>query len=581
MHEKAMSLPHTRQADVVVIGAGLAGICAAVAAARNGAKTLLIQDRPMPGGNSSSEIRMWICGAQDSDFREAGLLEELKLANYYYNPTLKYTLWDHVMRDFLEGEPNLECYFNTSVIDSTVDGGRISSVIAWGLTDYILYEFRGKVFVDCSGDSILAERSGAEYVHGREARKTYNEPWGLEQADGKTMGNSILMQLRRTDDDRPFKAPSWAYHYTDETVPRQELAQPGDNFWWLEFGGVFDTIKDAREIGRELTKIALGYWEYIKNHPDGRGNGWALDWLGSLPGKRESRRYVGDYVLTQDDTVNGRLFPDAIAYGAWLVDDHYPEAIYHKGEPNRVQPLRPGYHVPYRCLYSRNISNLLFAGRNISVSHLALSSVRVMGTCAMFGQAAGTAAALAVHYGCTPREIGRRHIRELQQRLVRQDQFIPGVKLEHGTAARNGTPSDPRLADGFDRETKSTTNHHSILLHQGESCQYTFKTPTTVTAIRLVWDSNFEDSKKMRFHEGCDESRQLPSTLAKAFIVETQTGGEWQMCFQVDDNFRRLNLIHFPPRQAQAIRLTLKRERIPGEPARLFSFEPIDELRLQ
>ena len=565
----------TLQADVIVIGGGLAGMCAAVSSARNGAKTILVQDRPMPGGNSSSEIRMWICGSQDSDFREGGLLEELKLANYYYNPTLKYTLWDHVMRDFLESEPNLECYFNTTVLDCVCEDNKISSVLAWGLTDYIVYEIRGKLFIDCSGDSILAPSSGAEYVHGREDKQAFNEPWAMEEADSRTMGNSIIMQLRKTGINRPFKAPAWAYHYTDETVPRQDLAQPGDNFWWLEFGGMVNTIKDAREINKELTKIALGYWEYIKNHPDGRGNGWTLDWLGSLPGKRESRRYVGDYVLTQNDTVNYRTFSDAVAYGAWLVDDHHPEAIYNDGEPNRTQKLKPGYHVPYRCLYSRNISNLMFAGRNVSVTHLALSSVRVMATCAMFGQAAGTAAAVAMRYGCLPREVGEKHIAEVQQLLVMQDQFIPGMTLKHNAAALNGTPSDARLTDGMDRETKNAPDMHSILLRQGESCSYTFKSATAVGGVRLVWDSNFADDKRMRCDEG-EDIHHLASSLAKAFKIEALTDGAWKTVFETNDNYKRLNLIHFTAVQADEIRVTLTVERRPGEAARLFAFEPVD-----
>ncbi len=529
----------------------------------------------MPGGNASSEIRMWICGARCAEFREGGLLEELKLSNYHYNPTLKYTLWDHVMRNFLESEPNLECLFNTTVTGAACHDGIIESISAWGLTDYIDYEFSGRIFIDCSGDSILA-CTGAEYVHGREDMRRYGEEWGQPQEDSKTMGSSIIIQLRRTSRNLPFKAPSWAYHYTDETVPRPKLAFPGDNFWWLEFGGVIDTIKDARLINRELTRIALGYWEYIKNHPDGRGNGWSLDWIGSLPGKRESRRYVGDYVLTQNDVQSNAEFDDAVAYGGWLIDDHHPEAIYNGGEPNRTILLTPGYHVPYRCLYSRNVKNLMFAGRNISLSHLALSSVRVMATCATFGQAAGTAAALACRHGCLPRDVGTAHIHELQQLLMLQDQFIPNVERRLGKAAMAAMPSDTRLIDGVEREIASGKEQHSILLRKGGSCGFTFNSPTVIGGVRMIWDSNFKDDKRMRCDEGEDRLRELPSSLAKSYLVEAKNNGEWRPLATRHDNFRRLDLPSFPPLKVEALRLTLLEERKPGEPARLFSFEPLD-----
>ncbi len=563
------------EAEVVVIGGGLAGLCAAVSSARNGAKTVLVQDRPMPGGNASSEIRMWICGARCAEYREGGLLEELKLANYYYNPTLKYTLWDHVMRDFVESEPNLSCYFNTSVTGAECRSGVIEAVSAWGLTDYTRYEFRAKIFIDCSGDSVLA-CTGAECRHGREDAQTYGEAWGTAQTDDKTMGNSIIMQLRKTGRDLPFKAPAWAYHYTDETVPRPDLAMPGDNFWWLEYGGLFDTIGDARAIGRELVKIALGYWEYIKNHPDGRGKGWSLDWIGSLPGKRESRRYVGDYTLTQQDVQSNARFDDAVAYGGWLLDDHHPEAIYGNGKPNRMQMLTPGYHVPFRCLYSRNVANLMFAGRNISLSHLALSSVRVMATCATFGQAAGTAAALACRHACTPREVGTVHIGELQQTLLLQDHFIPGLVRRHGNAAAQGIPSAPRLTDGMERENADGKEAHSVTLHQGESCGYAFPKPTSIGGVRLVWDSDFADPKQMRCDEGEDIVREVPASLGKAYLLEAEIDGHWQTLHRIDDNFRRLNLLRFPPAAVTQLRLTLLEERKTGSPARLFAFEPLD-----
>ena len=562
-------------ADVIVVGGGLAGLCAAISSARNGAETILIQDRPMPGGNASSEIRMWICGSHVAEYREGGLVEMLKLANHHYNPSLKYTIWDHVMRDALENEPKLQCFFNTSVRDVKCEDDTITSVLAWGLTDYTEYEFCGKIFADCSGDSILA-LSGADYVTGREDKNEYNEPWGMDEADKKTMGNSVLMQLRKCGVDTPYRAPKWAYHYTEETVPREPLAYPGDNFWWLEFGGIKDTIGDAAEINRELIRIALGYWEYIKNHPDGRAKGWTMDWVGSLPGKRENRRYVGDYVLTQNDAESTASFDDAVAYGCWSTDDHAPEAIYHTGGPNRNGLLDPGYHGPYRCLYSRNIKNLMFAGRNISASHLALSAVRVMATCGMFGQAAGTAAALACKHGCTPRELGANHLDELQQTLMLQDQFLPRMKRRPGAAAAAGIPSDPRICDGVERDSSDPVEEHSITLAAGASCSFTFEKPVVIGGFRAIWDSDFSDPKRMLCNENDLPIASVPATIAEEFVVEVRRGNTWSEVAKCTENYQRLNLVTFSPCEADEIRLTVTVLRNADTPARLFAFEPLD-----
>ena len=210
------------KADFVVVGGGMAGLCAAVAAARNGAKTLIIQDRPMFGGNASSEIRMWICGAHGPNRKETGLLEELQLDNLYFNPELHYTIWDDVMYNFVRQQPNLSMLLNSSVESVEVEDGKIRSVTAWNLVEYTRYRVEGKLFADCSGDGIL-RLSGAKYRMGRESRDEFDEPHAPEHADKKTMGNSILIQLRRTKTHRPFRAPEWAYHYTDETAPKRHL----------------------------------------------------------------------------------------------------------------------------------------------------------------------------------------------------------------------------------------------------------------------------------------------------------------------------------------------------------------------
>ncbi len=557
------------KADFVVVGGGMAGLCAAVAAARNGAETVIIQDRPMFGGNASSEMRMWICGAHGPNRKETGLLEELQLDNLYLNPDLRYTIWDDVMYGFARQEPKLTILLNSSVEKVETENGRITAVTAWNLVEYTRYRVEGTLFSDCSGDGIL-RLSGAKFRQGREARSEFDECHAPEVADLKTMGNSILIQLRRVNVHRPFRAPEWAYHYTDETLPKRNYMPEGNNFWWMEFGGVKDTIKDADEIRNELYKVAYGSWEYIKNHPDGRGHGWELDWIGSLPGKRESVRFVGDHILSQKEVEAGGDFPDAIAHGGWTMDDHHPEAIYYPGAPTIFHPAPSPYGIPYRSLYSINIDNLFFAGRQISTTHMALSSTRVMGTTAALGQAVGTAAAIALRNGTTPRGVYENHLEELRQTLLDQDQFIHNAKRALSPLTLKGTPSHDVLRDGFDRDWDDGS--HGLALAANASCGYRFAAPETVSGIRLVLDSDLADLKRQRNHEISADFQELPALLPRQFRVEIRRGADWKTVAEVTDNHHRLVKLCWPAETADEIRLTLVEAWGKGE-GRLFSMD--------
>ncbi len=551
------------QADLVVVGGGLSGLMTAVAAARNGAKAILVQDRPMLGGNASSEIRMWICGAHGANNKESGLLEELMCDNYFYNPELKYTVWDDVMFNLAHREPNLKLLLNTTVQSVRTEAGRILSVRGWNLTEYCFYELSGKLFADCSGDGIL-RLSGAEYRQGRESSAEFNESHAPAEADAKTMGNSILIQVRRTDVHRPFRAPEWAYHYTDETAPKRRL-YADDNFWWMEFGGVRDTIRDAEEIRLELMKIAYGVWEYIKNHPDGRGRQWELDWIGKLPGKRESVRYVGDHTICQSEVEAGGRYPDVIGHGGWSMDDHHPEAIYYPGPPTIYHPAPSPYGIPYRALYSRNIENLFFAGRDLSATHMALSSTRVMATCAVMGQAVGTAAALAIRYGTTPRGVYREHLAELQDTLQDQDQFIPYRQRRVSDLTRRGHSTHPELADGDDRNQAAT-------IPLNTACAIEFDHPETIKSCRIIFDSDLSDYKKMRCVEGVQACRRFAPYFTRNFRLEAKLDGVWQPLATIRDNHHRLVTPEFAPVAVTAVRLIPERT-WGGDSARLFSFE--------
>jgi hypothetical protein len=566
--------------DVCVIGGGMAGMCAALAAARNGAKTAIVQDRPVFGGNASSEIRMWICGAHGPHNKETGLLEEIQLENQYLNPSGNYSIWDSVLWAKMAFQPGLNLFLNCSCTDAEMDGNRIVAIKAWQLTTQTWHTIHAHTFIDCSGDSILAAVTGAEFRTGREARAEFNEDIQPTKADAKTMGNTLLLQLRRTDDTKTFVAPRWAYKFErPEDLPHRIHGVQAHNFWWLEIGGLQDTIRDAETIRDELMKIGYGVWDYIKNVSPARDEAadWALEWAGSLPGKRENRRFIGDHVLTQNDVRAGGYFEDIIAYGGWSMDDHHPAGILYPGEPTIFHAAPSPYGIPYRCLYSRNVANLLFAGRNISVTHAALSSTRVMATCALLGQAAGTAAALCVRHGCEPRGLASgERLRQLQSILQEDDCWLPGKTRDLSLPTLKGQLSGKgdvaRLLDGHDRDT--TEQAHAWHGQTGEAVEIKWGEAVKLEGARFTFDSNLQLHKRMPCSYPHRTSCAVPRSLVKAFRIEAQEpGGEWRTVFRERTNYQRLV---YAPFQTRATALRFVAEETWGDPeVRLFSFEPL------
>ncbi|HET6457159.1 MAG TPA: FAD-dependent oxidoreductase, partial [Armatimonadota bacterium] len=381
--------------DFCIVGGGMAGVCAAISAARGGVKIALVQDRPVLGGNSSSEIRVHVCGADRHgkipNVRETGILEELRLENLRRNPQRSFSMWDTVLYEKVMAEPNLRLFLNCSCLDAKMDGKRIESITCWQLTTQTYHTIEADLFADCSGDAILAPLTGAEFRVGREARSEYGESIEPEVADKKTMGMTCLFQARDMGTPQPFEPPSWAYDYpTEADLPHRHHGWLEMGYWWVELGGENDSIHDTEKLRDELVKIVFGIWDHLKNHGDHGAENWALDWVQFLPGKRESRRYVGDHVLTQNDIESEGRFPDIVAYGGWTMDDHHPAGFLYKGPPTIFHPAPSPYGISYRCLYSKNVENLMFAGRCASMSHAAMSSTRVMGTASSMGQAVGT-----------------------------------------------------------------------------------------------------------------------------------------------------------------------------------------------
>ena len=567
--------------DFCVVGGGMAGMCAALAAAHHGARTVLIQDRAVLGGNASSEVRMWICGAHGADNKETGILEEVQLENMYLNPTLRYAVWDTVLYGKTRYQDNLTTLLSCAVTDVVMDGPtgrspRIASVRAWHLTRQCWIVVHAKQFADCSGDSIL-RHSGAECRWGREGAAEFGESHAPAAGDRLTMGNTCLIQLRESDPANhvPFIAPEWAHKFPLDHHRLAGAGPTGHNFWWLEVGGVSDTVKDADAIRDKLLRIAYGSWAFIKNHPDGRGRGWELEWIGMLPGKRENVRYVGDHTLTQTDVEQCGVFPDVVAHGGWSMDDHHPQAFNHPGEPTIFHPAPSPYGIPYRCLYSRNVPNLFFAGRNISCTHMAMSSTRVMATCATMGQAVGTAAAIAIREHTDPRGVHTRHLRALQNTLMDDDQWLPNrrrampaLTTSAKLTATHGEPA--ALSDGFDRRCRG--DDHAWSAPAGASVTYHFAGPQKVGRVRIVGDSQLHRAKQMP----CNYPRAghhvaMPAPLPRDLRIQIDNNGVWSDALVIRDNRKRLIQADLPA-TASAVRLVIDRAWGEGD-ARVFSFE--------
>ena len=520
--------------DLCVVGGGMAGLCCAIAAARHGIKVVLVQDRPVLGGNASGEVRMWIGGAHGTDNRETGIIEEIFLENFYRNPSHKYTIWDSVLYEKAKAEENITLLLNTSGLDAKMSGNKIESVKCWQSNAESFHVIEASYFADCSGDSILAPLSKAEFMYGREAKKDFDETIPPDTADKKTMGMSCLFQIRETESRKEFIPPRWAYRYeSDDELPKTKHTKD-NNFWWIETGGEMDCIHDTDLCRDELLKICYGVWDHMKNHGDHGVDNWELEWIGFLPGKRESRRYIGKYIVTQNDVESGGKFDDIVAYAGWSMDDHFPQGFYYReGYPTIYHPAPSPWGLPLRCMISKNIENLVFAGRNISVTHAALSSSRVMATCAVLGQALGTAVAMAVKENIKPESVD---ILKLQKILMDDDCFIPGHHREVSALSQTASCNSEKVRNGKDR------GEENIWIGKpGDVVEYEFQENTEISQIRLIFDSNLN---RNYYNMPCNyplvqDKFKLPSTLIKEYRIEGIDKNGESISLHVTNNHQR------------------------------------------
>lgn len=433
----------TLKTELIVTGGGIAGVCAAITAARAGTKVILVQDRPVLGGNASSEVRLWILGAtshmgnNNRWSREGGVIDELLVENLYRNKEGNAIIFDTILLEKVIKEKNITLLLNTAVFEvEKKDDATIKSVTAFCSQTSTQYILTAPLFIDASGDGIVGFIAGAPFRMGAETKEEFGELFAPDEAFGKMLGHTIYFYSKDAGKPVKYVAPSYALKNIEE-IPRFrniESGMTGCNFWWFEYGGRFDdTVKNTETIKWELWKVVYGVWDYIKNSgkfPEAKN--LTLEWVGTIPGKRESRRFEGDYMMIQQDIVEQREMEDAVAFGGWAIDLHPGDGVYSK-LPGCTQYHSKGvYQVPFRSLTSKSISNLLFAGRIISASHVAFGSTRVMATCGHIAQAAGLASAMCVKNNLLPKEILKKdHIAELQNQLNLVGQSIPKIPIDY------------------------------------------------------------------------------------------------------------------------------------------------------
>ena len=395
--------------DLVVVGGGIAGTCASINAARRGVKVALIQDRPVLGGNNSSEVRVWLGGNTNYEPypRIGDIVAELEPARRaHYGPTNTADLYEDQRRiDLVRAEKNITLFLNYRANQVEMKGKEITAVVAQHTATGEKLRFTGKYFADCTGDGCIGFLAGADH----------------EMTLDGHMGRCNLWNVIDTGKPVSFSRCPWAIDLGDKPFPDKELNLGG---WYWESGFYHDPFEKSEHI-RDLNFRAMyGAWDALKN-ARGLYPNHKLNWAAYISGKRESRRLLGDVVLTKEDVVNNVKYPDRCVPATWSIDLHLPDPLYDKGfegdefiSKAYYTHFEKPYWIPYRCLYSRNIRNLFMAGRDISVTHEALGAARVMRTCGMMGEVVGMAASLCKKHDTTPRGVYADHLEKLKKLML-------------------------------------------------------------------------------------------------------------------------------------------------------------------
>ena len=558
--------------DVVVVGGGISGVCAALASARNGAKTVIIQNRPVFGGNASSEVRMHICGAsvggKYKDARETGIVEEILLDNRAINPQNSFSVFDIVLWEKIKYQENLDSFLNTHMYEVNTENNIINNIKCTQLASETELNITGKYFIDATGDGMLGAYAKAKFMIGREARETYNEINAPKMADNTTMGNTIMFVAKDMGRKMPFIKPHFAYQLKEEDLKLRNHDMIKGGYWWIEYGGhKLSTISDNEEIRDELLKWAYGVWDHIKNGGDHGADNFALDWICVVPGKRESRRLEGDYILKESDLLSYKVFDDAIAYGGWPMDMHVPGGIEKSNsEPTKYINLDKQYSIPYRTIYSKNIKNLFIAGRASSNSRMAFGSTRVMATCGVIGQAAGSGAALSNRYNISPKELNE-HIKDLQEILAKDDCYIMGYRfLSKNDMAKKAliiSSSNSELVNnlnnGLTRNVGNEISYWRSETLDNEFLQFVFSESKKVSEIIIRFESNLSKGIRisMSYNATVNQLPGIPREITKEYNIIFIKGDKVVKKIEIKDNYQRFVKYKFNEIEVDSIKLEL------------------------
>jgi hypothetical protein len=600
---------HTMETDILIAGGGMAGTCAAVAAARQGAKVVLVQDRSVLGGNASSDVRMHIVGADchgsRKGTRESGLIEEFRLEDAVRNPTRCFPYWDILLYEKVISEPNITLLLDTDVMGVELEKGALPRNEDRPQRTARMYEFlgkpariksaravrnitedefiiRAKYYADCTGDGRLGFEAGADFRIGRESKSMHGESLAIDQDDTQTLGSTILLTTRKTDKPQPFIAPTWARKFGPEAFAHgRSIGSWEYGFWWVEWGGHLNTLKDHTTIIRhELYRIALGLWDYVKNSGKFPASAnWVLDWIGANPGKRESRRFLGPHILTQQDLQTSRKFDDEVAYGGWAIDIHPPRGMDQLDQPPFTPTHLPKtYGIPLRSYFSRNVENLFFAGRDISASHVAFASTRVMATCSVGGEAVGFAAAYCARNGIDPAALvsSPSHLHNLQQAMLSEDVTLLNIPFDSernkahfaNVSASSAQPTfsaentvDGHTRDEMDQKSGAVTTPHSWRSNPLADdfpawIEYEWRQPQTLSRIDVWFDTGFQRQLTLSASDSTTASviRGPQPECAREYLLEVD--GQ-KIALEKENHQRKRTHILPSPIKASKLRLTV------------------------
>ncbi len=437
--------PGTASYDFVVVGGGIAGMCAAVSAARLGCKVALVNDRPVFGGNNSAEVRVHLGGHVEIGPNDGlgRLIREFGHTRFgNAQPAENYE--DDAKQTFIDSESNITQYLSFRAVEVSKDGSRIAAVKIRHIETSEELWLQAPLFSDCTGDAVIGFLAGAHWCSGREGKDEFNESLAPDKADKLTMGASVQWYSSKRDLPSAFPEFSYGVQFNEANCEKVTMGE-----WHWETGMNYDQIYDAERIRDYGLLVIYSNWSYLKNHLKDNASyrDRELEWVAYVAGKRESRRLMGDYILKQDDIDKNVYHEDGSFTSSWSIDLHFPDPDNSLHFPGAEFKATTVHHwicpctVPYRCLYSRNVDNLFMAGRNISVTHVALGTVRVMRTTGMMGEVVGMAASICMLHQCMPRQVYQNHLDELKKLMK------AGVGKKEGLNDQNfnlaGTLLDP------------------------------------------------------------------------------------------------------------------------------------------